>query len=86
MLVSLATASSLVMALALLGCGAPGPIQSDLGSIGRPVVPTPGMPAGHPQNQQLPRIEPAECVTQELVDAEAGRGSSNRRMRNGRLL
>ena len=29
------------------------------------------MPAGYPQDGQVPRIEPAECVTQHLIDANA---------------
>ena len=70
-LVPLATASFLIMALPPTGVAAPGPIESNPVLDGQQVVLALGMPVGPAQDGRVPRIEPAECVTRALVDANA---------------
>jgi pimeloyl-ACP methyl ester carboxylesterase len=85
------------MALAFLGCSVQGPIKSDPGPDGLQDAPSiqtraahSETPAAHPKTGQVPRIEPAECVTQELVDAGAKCflffGQENRDAPNGTVV
>lgn len=89
LLARLAIASSLVMTLALLGCSVPGPIKSDPVPVGLQDAPL-EKPAAHPKTGQVPRIEPAECITPELLDAGAKCflffGQENRDAPNGKVV
>ena len=89
LLARLAIASSLVMTLALLGCSVQGPIKSGPVPIGLQDAPL-EKPAAHPKTGQVPRIEPAECITPELLDAGAKCflffGQENRDAPNGTVV
>ena len=90
MLAPVAAVWSLVTALAFIGCGVPRPIESDPASAGREIDRTLDMPMDRLQSGKVPRIEPADCVTQALVDANADCyvffGQENRDAPNGTIV